>query len=152
MTRAGLVRDSAPAGYSPAALRSAYGLTQAAAAAGHGQTVAVVDAYDDPNAASDLALYRSQYDLPPCTVASGCFRKVNSRGQASPLPRASGKTGWDQEEALDLDMVSAICPNCRILLVEADSAKIGALGTGVNAAVALGAKFVSNSYRRRAAD
>ena len=146
VTHAGLVRDSAPAGYGPAALRSAYGLTQAAAAAGHGQTVAVVDAYDDPNAASDLALYRSQYHLPACTVASGCFRKVNSRGQASPLPRAAGKTGWDQEESLDLDMVSAICPNCRILLVEADSAKIGDLGTGVNAAVALGAKFVSNSY------
>jgi len=146
VARAGLVRDSIPAGYGPADLRSAYNLTQASAEAGRGQTIAVVDAFDDPKAASDLALYRSQYHLPPCTVASGCFRKVNQAGQASPLPRAAGTTGWDEEESLDLDMVSAICPNCRIVLVEAKSAGIRDLGTGVNAAVLLGAKFVSNSY------
>ena len=110
VTHAGLVRDSVPAGYGPADLQSAYSLTQAAAAAGRGQTVAIVDAFDDPNAASDLALYRSQYHLPPCAVASGCFRKVNQDGNASPLPRAAGQTGWDEEESLDLDMVSAIVP------------------------------------------
>jgi Ricin-type beta-trefoil lectin domain/Putative Ig domain len=154
VTHAGLVRDSVPGGYGPADLQSAYSLTQAAAAAGRGQTVAIVDAFDDPNAASDLALYRSQYHLPPCAVASGCFRKVNQEGNASPLPRAAGKTGWDEEESLDLDMVSATCPNCRIILVEANSAEISDLGTGVNAAVSLGAKFVSNSYNgpERASD
>ncbi len=154
VTHAGLVRDSVPAGYGPADLQSAYSLTQAAAAAGRGQTVAIVDAFDDPNAASDLALYRSQYHLPPCTVASGCFGKVNQEGNASPLPRAAGQTGWDEEESLDLDMVSATCPNCRIILVEANSAEISDLGTGVNAAVSLGAKFVSNSYNgpERASD
>jgi Ricin-type beta-trefoil lectin domain/Putative Ig domain len=146
VTHAGLVRNSVPAGYSPASLRSAYNLTQASAVAGRGQTVAVVDAFDDPKAASDLALYRSQYKLPACTVANGCFRKVNENGQAGPLPRAAGGSGWDQEESLDLDMVSAICPNCKIILVEANSAEIADLGTAENTAAALGARYVSNSW------
>ena len=136
-----------PAGYSPAELRAAYNLTLASAAAGRGETVAVVDAYDDPDAASDLAIYRAHYGLPACGAgAAGCFSKVNQEGEAGPLPAASGSTGWATEESLDVDMVSAICPNCHILLVEADNSSVANLGQAVNAAVSLGARFVSNSY------
>ena len=130
-----------PSGYGPSDLRSAYALTATGSAS---QTVAIVDAYDDPNAESDLAAYRTQYGLPACTTANGCFRKVNQSGAASPLPAAN--TGWAGEISLDLDMVSAICPNCHILLVEANSASMTDLGSSVNRAVTMGAKFVSNSY------
>jgi Ricin-type beta-trefoil lectin domain/Putative Ig domain len=142
----GILRNATPAGYSPAALRSAYNLTQASAAAGRGETVAVVEAFHDPNAAANLAVYRAQYHLPACTAASGCLRQVNQNGAASPLPRPAGTTGWAAEEALDLDMVSAICPNCRLIVVEANNGALRSLGTAVNTAVSLGARFVSNSY------
>jgi subtilase family serine protease len=135
--------SSTPSGYGPADLQSAYNLAAAAASAGGSQTVGIVDAYDDPNAASDLSVYRSQFGLPACTTANGCFRKVNQSG-GSTYPRANG--GWAQEISLDLDMVSAICPNCHILLVEAKSSSLANLGTAVNEAVKLGANEVSNSY------
>jgi hypothetical protein len=143
-TAQGMAADATPPGYGPAQLQSAYNLTLAATAAGGGETVAVVDAYNDPDAAANLAVYRAHYGLPAC--GSGCFRTVNEEGQASPLPKAAGKTGWATEESLDLDMVSAICPNCHILLVEAKTSSLGNLGKSVDAAVTLGAKFVSNSY------
>jgi hypothetical protein len=141
---AAAVPDGPPsgAGYGPASLQSAYKLPSATA--GAGQTIAVVDAYDDPDAQSDLATYRSDWGLPPC--GTGCFTKVNGNGQASPLPAGAGDSGWATEESLDLDMVSAICPNCHIILVEASTANISNLGAGVDAAVRLGAGFVSNSY------
>ncbi len=132
---------STPGGLGPADLADAYQLDTSQ---GYGQTVAVVDAYDDPTAAADLAVYRSQYGLPPCTVASGCFTKVNQSGTAGPLPAPS--TGWSGEISLDLDMVSAVCPQCSILLVEANSSYLSDLGSAVDTAVRLGAKFVSNSY------
>jgi len=131
-----------PGGYGPGSLQSAYALPSSTA--GSGQTVGIVDAQDDPNAESDLAAYRTQYGLPACTTANGCFKKVNQSGATSPLPTAD--TGWAGEISLDLDMVSAICPSCHILLVEASTASIANLGTSVNTAVRLGAKFVSNSY------
>jgi len=136
--------DAVPGGvgYGPSQLQSAYVLPSSTA--GSGQTVAIVDAYDYPNAASDLAAYRSAAGLPAC--GTGCFSKVNQNGQASPLPAAAGSTGWDVEESLDIDMVSAICPLCHIILVEANSPTTQNLGTAVNSAVSLGAKFVSNSY------
>ncbi|HEY1616425.1 MAG TPA: hypothetical protein VGG25_02340 [Streptosporangiaceae bacterium] len=136
--------DSAPTGvgYGPASLQAAYKLPSATA--GAGRTVAIVDAYDDPDAAADLATYRAAWGLPAC--GAGCFSKVNQNGAAAPLPAAAGTSGWDREESLDLDMVSAICPLCHILLVEANSPAITDLGTGVNSAVTLGAKYVSNSY------
>jgi len=136
--------DTIPAGvgYGPSQLQSAYVLPSSTA--GSGQTVAVVDAFNDPNAASDLASYRSAAGLPAC--GSGCFSVVNENGQTSPLPASAGTTGWDVEESLDIDMVSAICPLCHIILVEASSASDNDLGTAVNAAVNLGAKYVSNSY------
>ncbi|QMU73756.1 putative Ig domain-containing protein [Streptacidiphilus sp. P02-A3a] len=144
----GAVQPSATvSGYGPTQLQSAYNLASAAAADGTGQTVAVVDAFDDPNAASDLAVYRSQYGLPACTTANGCFSKVNEEGATSPLPSpAPSDDDWTGEESLDVDMISAICPNCHIILVEASSESNDDLGAGVNAAVSLGAKFVSNSY------
>ncbi|HEY6795302.1 MAG TPA: hypothetical protein VI248_11545 [Kineosporiaceae bacterium] len=129
-----------PAGYGPSDLRSAYNLTGLGSAA----TVAVVDAYDDKSAESDLATYRAMYGLAPCTTVNGCFRKVNQSGGASVYPPANG--GWAQEISLDLDMVSAICPGCKILLVEANSASLANLGTAVNTAARLGAVAISNSY------
>jgi Ricin-type beta-trefoil lectin domain len=127
--------------FDPAHLRAAYHLPSTTR--GSGQTVAIVDAYDDPNAAADLAFYRSHYGLPACTVANGCFTKVDQTGGSNyPSPDA----GWIAEESLDLDMVSAVCPNCHITLVEATSDEITDLGTAVNEAVTLGAKFVTNSW------
>jgi len=130
-----------PDGYGPADLQNAYSLPSATA--GRGATVAVVDAYDDPAAAADLAMYRHQYGLPPCTTANGCFRKVNQRGGTVYPVRDEG---WAGEISLDLDMVSAACPNCHILLIEADNTSFASLGAAENEAVALGADYVSNSW------
>jgi hypothetical protein len=132
-----------PSGYGPAQLQDAYDLAAASASNGSGLTIAVVAAYDLPTAESDLATYRAQFGLPACTAASGCFTKVDQRGGTDyPAPDA----GWGGEIALDLDMVSATCPLCSILLVEADSNLVNDLGDAVNTAVALGADVVSNSY------
>jgi subtilase family serine protease len=133
-----------PTGYGPADLRSAYNLPSTTA--GAGQTVAIVDAFDDPNAEADMNTYRAQFGIPACTTANGCFRKVNQNG-GTRYPPANG--GWAQEISLDLDMVSAICPNCHILLVEANWSTTFSLGTAVNTAVRLGATAVSNSYGGR---
>jgi subtilase family serine protease len=133
-----------PSGFGPTNLWSAYGLTSAAAANGAGETIAIVDAYDDPNAEADLATYRTYYGLSACTTANGCFKKVSQTGSTTSLPSADA--GWAEEISLDLDMASAICPNCNILLVEATSASYANLGAAVNRAVTLGAKYVSNSY------
>jgi hypothetical protein len=135
----GVQRDDAPAGFGPADLHDAYALPSA----GGGETVAIVDAFDNPNAEADLGVYRQQFGLPPCTTANGCFKKIDQRGGTSyPPPDA----GWAGEIALDIDMVSAVCPTCKILLVEADDNFTDNLGTAVNQAVAQGAKYVSNSY------
>ena len=128
--------------YDPSFLQSAY--VTPSASSGSGQTIAIVDAYDAPNAEADLGVYRSQFSLLPCTAANGCFRKVNQAGSQGPYPAADG--GWAQEISLDLDMASAICPNCKLLLVEANSNSLADLGEAVNTAVRLGASVVSNSY------
>nr|WP_261994635.1 putative Ig domain-containing protein [Streptomyces sp. me109] len=132
---------AAVSGLSPANLHSAYNLPSTG---GSGLTVAVVDAYNDPNAESDLATYRSQFGLSACTKANGCFKQVSQTGSTTSLP--TNDSGWAGEEALDIDMVSAVCPNCNIILVEATSPSDANLGTAENEAVALGAKFVSNSW------
>ena len=132
---------SAPQGYNPPDVQDAYKLP--AATAGAGQTVAVVAAFDDPTAESDLATYRSQFGLPSCTSTGGCFAKVNQNGGAT-LPPAD--VGWAEEISLDLDMVSATCPNCHLLLVEASSSSFADLGVAVDMAAALGATAISNSY------
>jgi len=130
----------AVSGLGPSDLQSAYKL----GSGGSGATVAIVDAFDDPNAESDLATYRSNFGLPACTTANGCFKKVNQNGSTTGLPTAD--TGWAGEISLDLDMVSAVCPSCHILLVEASSASDTPLFTSINTAVSLGAKYVSNSW------
>lgn len=134
-------KTSTPIAYGPSDLQGAYNLTNAAAAPESG-TVAIVDAYDDPNAATDLAMYRSQYHL---TSSSFTFTKVNQAGMQGPYPSADA--GWAQEISLDLDMVSAICPNCQILLVEANSNSSSDLAAAVDTAAAqTGVVAISNSY------
>src|SRR3569833_2435118 len=128
------------AGYGPGQLTDAYDLP---ADGGAGATVAIVDAYDNPNAEADLAVYRAQYGLPPCTTANGCFKKIDQRGGTSyPAPNQS----WSGEISLDVDMVSAVAPLAKILLVEADTPSFANMGAAVDQAVAQGAKYVSNSY------
>jgi hypothetical protein len=136
-----VIAAAAPQGYGPADLKAAYKLPSTG---GAGMTVAIVDAQDDPSAEADLAVYRSQYGLPACTTANGCFKKVNQTGQQSNYPQAD--SGWAGEIMLDLDMVSAACPSCKIILVETNSSAMSDLGSGVNTAVMLGANVVSNSY------
>lgn len=126
-----------PSGYGPSDLQTAYNLTRASARDGTGQTVGIVDAFNDPNIESDLAVYRSQFGLPPCTSANGCFTKVNFARH--------GNIGWAEEESLDVDMASAICPNCHILLVEAKTNSTTDLTNAEQYAVAH-ATVVSNSW------
>jgi hypothetical protein len=129
--------DATPSGYGPSDLQSAYSLPSSGS--GSGQTVAVTEAADNPNLETDLGTYRSQYGLPSCTTANGCFRKVNGSGQQGNYP--PGNTGWGGEASLDVDMVSAICPNCHILVVESTD-----LVSAQNVAVSLGARYISNSW------
>src|SRR3954468_21978685 len=133
---------SGPSGYGPPDLQAAYALPSSTA--GAGQTVAIVDAFDDPTAESDLAQYRSFYGLPACTTANGCFRKVNQSGGTLPMPLP--EPDWSLEISLDLDMGSAVCPNCHILLVEATTNLNTDLYTAEDTAARLGANAISNSY------
>ena len=137
------VRPSAagsPPGYGPSQLRSAYGL----GAGGAGRAVAIVDAYDNPRAEADLKKYRTTYHLPPCTTANGCFRKVSQTGSTTSLPQPDA--GWAGEISLDLDMVSATCPACHILLVEATTPTMTNLAAAVNYAASKHVAAISNSY------
>jgi subtilase family serine protease len=125
----------------PAQLQSAYKLTGLKSG---GKTVAIVDAYGYTNLERDLATYRSYYGLPACTVASGCLRIINQSGGTS-LPRMD--VGWAGEQALDVDAVSAVCPDCKIVVVQASSTSFADLGTAVNtAAKQAGVVAISNSY------
>jgi hypothetical protein len=136
-----LFGDGKEGGYSPEDLRGAYNLPSTSV--GSGQTVAIVDAFDDPNAESDLKTYRAQYGIAECTTANGCFRKVNESGETS-YPEASAE--WSPEISLDLDMVSAICPNCHILLVEAANDLSSNFANAEDEAAKLGATEISNSF------
>ncbi|MDX6301369.1 MAG: hypothetical protein QOF53_2583 [Nocardioidaceae bacterium] len=125
----------------PTELRSAYSLTGTSSG---GRTVAIVDAYGYPNLARDLATYRSQFKLSTCTTSSGCLKILDQNGGTS-LPRFNA--GWAGEQALDVDAVSAICPDCKILVVQARSSSITDLGTAVRtAANQAGVVAISNSY------
>ena len=132
--------SATPAGLTPTALASAYKLTRTG---GAGAVVAAVEPYNDPNAAPDLAVYRAQYGLPACTVANGCFKQVNQSGAASPLP-ANNKS-WAGEEATDIEMISAVCPLCKIVLVEANSAVGKDLYAAEDTAAAI-ATFITNGW------
>lgn len=133
----GEVGPNTPGGYAPSDLQTAYGLTSYSKNAGAGETIAVVDAYDDPNVASDLSVYRAKFGLPACTTANGCFTEQKYTAQTNP--------GWAGEEAVDVEMISAICPNCKILLVEAASAGLADLSTAEKYATTH-ADDVSNSW------
>jgi len=131
----------------PSELQTAYGLTSASANDGSGETVAIVDAFGDPNIGDDLKAYRANWTLGACNTAvseDGCLTVLNENGQSSPLPAANG-TSWEDETALDVEMVSAICPNCHIDLFEANSEDLGDLGTAENSAAKV-SKFISNSW------
>jgi hypothetical protein len=132
-----------PGFLTPERLHAAYGLP-GETPAGSTQTIALVDAFNDPTAEADLAVYDNEFGLPECTTANGCFTKLNQEGKASPLPKDEG--GWATESSIDVQMAHAICQSCRIMLVEAKSEEWGDLAAGVNAAVAAGATVVSNSY------
>ncbi len=125
----------------PAQLKDAYKLTGSSSG---GRTVAIVDAYGYPNLAADLATYRSYYGLTACTTANGCLTIRDQNGGTN-LPRFN--SGWAGEQALDVDAVSAICPDCKIVVVQAKSASITNLGAAVNTASTMpGVVAISNSY------
>jgi subtilase family serine protease len=142
------VRGSAskPQGWGAKSLESAYKLP---VSRDSHQTVAVSIAFDTPKLAQFLSTYRKQYGLPPCTAASGCFRKVNQQGKASPLPESGVRSGWDLEVTLDVSMISAACPHCKILVVEADNDAFTNLAASEDTAARLGAQVISNSYGGR---
>jgi hypothetical protein len=133
----GPIAPNTPGGYAPSDLQAAYGLAADSKIDGGSQTVAVVDAYDDPNAGSDLNAYRLRFELPACTVSNGCFTEQKYTSEEN--------AGWAAEESVDVDMVSAICPNCKIILVEASSASIADLSTAENYATAH-SDYTSNSW------
>ena len=133
--------SSPPAGsYGPAQFHGGYNLPTMTAST---QTIGIVDAYNDPNIASDLATYNTYYGLPACTTSNGCFTVVNQTGGAK-LPKSN--SGWSLEISLDVETAHEICQNCRILLVEASSNSMANLGAAVNEAAKLGANVISNSY------
>jgi subtilase family serine protease len=112
---------------------------------GSGQTVGIVDAYNDPNINADLQTFDAQYGLATCSEGNGCLRVVNESGNATPLP-VNDSSGWSVEESLDVETVHSVCQSCRIILVEANTNGNSDLGAAENTAVRLGAKEVSNSY------
>jgi subtilase family serine protease len=137
-----------PQSGTPLYLQQAYDLT-ALSAQGANQTVAVVDAYNDSTAATDLATFRADSGLPACATSTGCLRVLNQLGAAAP-PTASSSS-WSVEESLDVDAVSALCPNCKIVLVEANSSGNMDMQTAIQAAVGAGANFISNSWSMQSA-
>lgn len=130
----------------PANLLTAYSLSGVTPSST--QTIAIVDAYDDATVAGDLQVFSAQFGLPACTEATGCFRKVNQTGTASPLPASSEalERGWAQEIATDVEVAHGICPSCHILLVEAESNANANLYAAEQTAASLGATEISNSW------
>jgi subtilase family serine protease len=102
----------------PSDITTAYGITPSMGG-GSGVTVAIVDAYDAPNIAADLATFSTQFGLPACTTANGCFTKVSETGSTTKLPAKN--SGWEVEISLDVQWVHAVAPNAKIILVEANS-------------------------------
>ncbi len=136
-----LVVMATPSGLSPADLRAAYKVTSNGSPA---TVIAIVDAFHYKTANADLKTYRKQFGLPACTKANGCFKQVDQNG-GTHFPQTN--VGWNQEAALDLDMASAMCPGCKIILVEATTNSFANLATAVNTAATLaGVHVISNSY------
>lgn len=143
---ANLCKPNATKGWTACNIESMYGVKAASGTDGAGNVIAVVDPYHDPNAGADLSTYRADNDLPACTTANGCFEQVNQDGVEGNYPSTGTGNGWASEEALDTQMVSAICPLCHILLVEANSNGFGDLTEAENEAATLGARVISNSW------
>lgn len=133
--------STAALGYGPADLQSAYGF--ATPELGNGATVAVVNAYGDDHIESDLAKYRSNYGLAACTTASGCLKVVNQTGGATAPPPLFG---WTVATSQSVDVISAICPGCHIVVVQANDNSLANLETAEDTAVSLGAKFITNTW------
>ncbi len=135
--------SSTPPGsaYTPAQFHTAYNLPSTATVP---QTIGIVVAYNSPTIENDLNVYSQQFGLPACTTANGCFTKVNQNGIQGSYPATD--TGWALEMALDVEVAHAICPNCKIVLVEANSSSLNNLFTAVDTAVNMGATVISNSY------
>jgi hypothetical protein len=134
----------------PSNLRTAYNLSGTPPPVST-QTIALVDAYDDPNAAADLETYDKEFGLPACTEKDGCFHKVNQEGKEAPLPPSSSEgkepeAGWALEISTDIEVAHGVCQSCHILLVEAGSAEYIDLEAGEETAVRLGATEISNSW------
>ncbi len=129
-----------PTGIFPATARHAYSFDQITNQ-GAGQTIGIVDAYDDPNIESDLGVFDSQFGLPACTSSNGCFRKVYAQGS-----KPNTNSGWALEISLDVEWAHAIAPQAKIVLVEAASNSFTNLLGAVDAAVANGASVVSMSW------
>ncbi|MGC1943195.1 MAG: S53 family peptidase, partial [Candidatus Acidiferrales bacterium] len=127
-------------GFTPAQIRHAYGFDQISNQ-GAGQIIGIVDAYDHPNAESDLGVFNSRFGLPACTTANGCFRKIYSGSK-----RPAANANWALEISLDLEWAHAIAPKASILLVESTTNSLGDLLTGVDVAVRNGASVVSMSW------
>jgi hypothetical protein len=125
------------AGWGPPSIQARYKLPSTKQ--GSGQIVATIDAYDNPNVATDLAVYRKEYGL-----GTAKFYKYNQEGQQSNYPSANA--GWGVEGDLDAEMISASCPLCTIYLVEANSPEGSDLQAAEAEAVKLGAHIVSNSW------
>ncbi|WP_051950680.1 carboxypeptidase regulatory-like domain-containing protein [Actinacidiphila yeochonensis] len=135
--------DAVPAGYGPSDIQSAYDLPSTTSS----PTVAIIDAFDDPKAESDLAVYRAQFGLPACTTANGCFTRVDQNGGTDFPPAPPAGDDWPTEISLDLDAVSAACPGCHILFVEADNdVDPDSLPTAADTARTMGAKYISMSW------
>jgi len=131
--------DAGPTGTFPGKMRTAYGFNKIAKYGG-GQVIALVDAYDDPNAEADLGTFSTTFKLPACTTANGCFTKIKAAGTPADT------TGWTNEIALDTQWAHAIAPGAKIILVEAKSQSNADLYAAVDLAVANGATVVSMSW------
>jgi hypothetical protein len=167
VTRTTPLRAPSPAGGAfglrPGDLHAAYQLPTAASGA---QTIALVDAYNDPTAEADLATYDQEFGLPECTAADGCLTQLNEAGESGnpPFPKTAPELqaaeagtpaeaeaaelarGWELETSLDLQAAHATCQTCRIVLVAASSAEDEDLVAAEQTAVARGANEISNSW------
>jgi subtilase family serine protease len=126
--------------FTPTQIRHAYGFDKVANQ-GAGQTIGIVDAYDDANAETDLAVFSKKFGLPACSTANGCFLKVY---QTSRKPAANAN--WAVEVSLDVQWAHAIAPQAKIVLVEASTNNLSDLLASVDVAVRHGASAVSMSW------
>ncbi len=132
--------STAPSGFSPQQITKAYTFTSITNQ-GAGQVIGIIDAYDDPNAESDLATFNTQFSLPACTTANGCFKKIYASGS-----QPAGNTGWGVEISLDVQWAHAIAPQAKIMLVEAATNSFTDLFQAINVAIQQGATVISMSW------